>query len=98
MNCQRNKLQPQVQDRNNFPLTSSDRFTGSYGECQTTADYYHFNKKKQRFTFGEVQEDVGGAIGLLQVVQDGGGAGGGPWVRVCVDAPQGAALRHAAEL
>lgn len=58
----------------------------------------HLKTKKCRLTFGEVQEDVGGAVGLLQVVQDGGGAGGGPWVRVCVDDPQGAALRHAAEL
>lgn len=56
------------------------------------------NNKKHRFTFGEVQEDVGGAVGLLQVVQDGGGARRSPWVSVCVDAPQRAALRHAAEL
>lgn len=57
------------------------------------------NKNKRAFTFGEVQKDVGGAVGLLQVVQDGGGAGRGPRVvSVCVDAPQGAALRHGAEL
>ena len=36
-------------------------------------------------TFGEVQQDVRGAVGLLQVMEDGWGAGRGPGVSVALD-------------